>query len=135
MMMLSSSSAFVNGLPRSAVSRPEGAGEALRCRGRRKSTAYSAPGAVIWKGGATSAPPEIGLMSALTVIGGSSSRCCRALRQRAEVHLVGRGVAEGLVQASRVVEREVLRQRALRLVPVRVPPQVDLFVFHAPPQP
>src|SRR5579859_4072455 len=71
--------------------------------------------------------------------GGRSSGSSRCRRhgggESAEVHLVRCGIAEGLVKAPRVVEREVLRQRAVRLMAVRVRPQVDLLVLHAPPQP
>src|SRR5215469_841434 len=106
-----------------------------RERRRRKPTAYKPPGAAISRGAATSAPPEIDLMSVLSVIARSSSRRRRGLGQAAEVQFIGRGVLERLVNALVVVKREVLGQRALRLMPICVPPQIDLFVFHAPPQP
>jgi len=67
MMMLSSSSVFVNRLPRSAVSRPEGAGEALRCRGWRKPNALT-PQSGDLEGAAISALPEIEPMNVLSVI-------------------------------------------------------------------
>src|SRR5580658_2224727 len=103
MMMVSCSSVFVNRLPRSAVSRPEGVGEALRFRGRRKSTAYNAPGTAISRGAATSAPPAIELMSVFRVMARSSCRHRSALGQRDEVHLLGRGVLERLVKPPCVV--------------------------------
>ena len=117
MMMVSSSSVFVNRLPPQRSLTPEGR-EKLRVRlfgfGVEKSTAYKAPEAAIEGVPATGLSPEIDLMSALSIMVASSRRRRQRLSQSAEVHLIGRGVAEGLVNAPCVVEGEVLCQRAAR---------------------
>jgi hypothetical protein len=71
MMMVSSSSVFVNRLRRSAVSRPKGgrsSGSGFLAFGVEKSTAYKSPGAAIEEVPATWVSPEIELMSALSVM-------------------------------------------------------------------
>ena len=125
MMMVSSSSVFVNRLRRSAVSRPKGgrsSGSGFLAIGVEKATAYKAPGAAIEGVPATWVSPEIDLMSALSVMAASSRRRRQGFGQGAEVHFVGRGVAEGFVYAPLVVERKVFGQGLARLRAVGVRP-------------
>src|SRR5882762_8101677 len=113
MMIVASSSVFVNGLPPQCGLASEGR-EKLRFRffgfGMEKLTTYNAAGAAISRVPATSVSPAIELTDAMGGHGGFSGGCARALDQRAEVHLVGRRVVEVLVQTSCVVKREVSGQ-------------------------
>src|SRR6185437_11610017 len=135
MMIVSCSWVLVNRLPPQGSLAPEGR-EKLRVRpGVEKATAYRAPGAAIEGWAATWISLETEVMKLCAVIVLPSGDRLRSVGQGAEVHLIGRGVAEGLVKAPRVVEGEVPGQRLTRLAPRSVGVQVHVLVLYAPPQP
>jgi hypothetical protein len=66
---------------------------------------------------AVSRPPKGGGRSSISGLPLGSASCCRLHGRGAEVHFVGCGIAEGFVNAPRVVEGEVPRQRLARIAP------------------
>src|SRR6185312_3149842 len=101
----------------------------------KKATAYRAPGAAFEGWAATSISPETEVMELCAVIVLPSGGRLRSVGQGAEVRLLGRGVAQGLMNAPTVVEGEVPGQGLTCFAAGGICVQVDVFIFHAPPEP
>src|SRR5690349_2683707 len=130
MMMVSSSWLFVNRLPPQRSLTPGGREKLWLRRGVERPTAYEALGAAIAGVPATWTSPETDMLqiSAITFV--SSGGRQRIRGKRPEIHLVGRGIAEGLVNTPRVVEDEVPSQKLTCLAPRSVGMQIHVLVFH-----